>query len=86
MTHDEATTDGDPVEWATYTCSYRHDGAEWAFDIRATSMDDARDRMLAIKNRGTVDGKVALSVGVGLNEVAWALAGFGVGLVVAVVV
>ena len=47
---------------ATFTCSYRHDGGEYAFDIHADSHADAERRLGAIKAWGKVDGEVIATI------------------------
>lgn len=32
-------------EFQTYLFSYRHDGKEWGFDVKATSPEDAKARV-----------------------------------------
>lgn len=34
-----------PTDFETYLFRYRHDGKEWGFEIKATSLDDAKARL-----------------------------------------
>ena len=43
-------------EFRPYLCSYGHDGAQWSFEIMASSHEDAEARLAAIGAWGRVDG------------------------------
>jgi hypothetical protein len=45
----------------TYLFSYQHNGANWAFDIKATSPEDAKARLAKIA-RASYDGELMASV------------------------
>lgn len=46
----------------TFLCSYNVEGAEWGFEIKATSHDDANRRLRAIATNGRVDGELKLKI------------------------
>jgi len=48
----------DDEPWYRFTCSYRHEGREFCFDIWAMSQVDAEERMTALRSTATVDGQV----------------------------
>lgn len=54
---DHAEIMGDAI-WYRYTCSYRHQGGEFTFDIWALSLTDAEARMQSLRGNATVDGQV----------------------------
>ncbi len=56
---ENVTIDEDGKEWFNYLCSYTDDeGSEMAFEIWATSFDDAAKRLRCIGNKGVVDGQI----------------------------
>jgi hypothetical protein len=48
-------------EFRTYLFSYHHNGARWAFDIKATSPEDARVRLAKIA-QASFDGELKVSI------------------------
>jgi hypothetical protein len=48
-------------KFQTYLFSYRHNGANWAFDIQATSPEDAKARLAKIA-RASYDGELKVSI------------------------
>ena len=42
----------------TFLCSYLFDGDEWGFEIKADDRQEARARLLAIRDTGRVDGEL----------------------------
>lgn len=51
-------TDGKPVKWFKFECSFRCDGKEYAFEIWALDQADAERRMSALRETATVDGQL----------------------------
>jgi hypothetical protein len=49
-------------------CSYDFRGAEWAFEIKAESFEDAEARLAAIRMNGSVDGEHVLTIPVGPED------------------
>ena len=45
----------------TYLFSYQHQGAKWAFDIKATSPEDAKVRLTKIAH-ASYDGELVASI------------------------
>lgn len=45
----------------TYLFSYRHDGGTWAFEVQATSEEDARSRVAKMAY-ATYDGKLEMKI------------------------
>lgn len=45
------------TEYKTYTCSYRFEGGEWGFTIKARSFEEARERVKAMV-WASVDGEL----------------------------
>jgi len=56
----------------TYLCSYWHDGRQWSLELKATSPQDAKER-LAKMAWASVDGVMVAVVPVGLG---WLSRGF----------
>jgi hypothetical protein len=48
-------------KFRTYLFSYQHNGARWAFDIKATSPEDARVRLAKIA-QASFDGELKASI------------------------
>lgn len=48
-------------EFETFLFSYRHDGAEWSFEIQAKNEADARARLDRMQF-ATYDGKLAATI------------------------
>jgi hypothetical protein len=46
----------------TYLFSYQHEGARWAFDIKATSPEDAKARLAKIATASRYDGELIASI------------------------
>lgn len=52
----------DTTSETLFTCSYRHAGSQWAFDIYARDEADAHARLQAIRTTGQVDGEVGARI------------------------
>jgi hypothetical protein len=48
-------------DFRTYLFRYQHDGVSWAFDIQATSPEDAKARLAKIA-RASYDGELMASI------------------------
>lgn len=48
-------------KFRTYLFNYQHNGARWAFDIQATSPEDAKARLAKISN-ACFDGELMASI------------------------
>jgi len=58
----------------TYLFEYAHDGQTWGFEIKASSLEDARERLsrLSLANyRGVVQMKVPVELGVFVRIACW---------------
>jgi len=51
-------TDDSGVVWGKYTCAFTHKNIKFAFEIWATSFDDADDKICAIIDNGEVVGRI----------------------------
>ncbi len=60
----------DDEKYETYLFSYHHDGREWSFDIKAKSMDDARDRVRKLP-MARYDGVLVAKIPAGLAGAGW---------------
>lgn len=49
-------------DFKTFLCSYRYDGAEWTFSIKACDQDDAERRFAVIKSWGRIDGELMMTI------------------------
>lgn len=49
------------MDYKTYLFSYRHDGAEWALEIQATSEADAKARVAKLAY-ATYDGELVAKI------------------------
>ena len=57
-------------KFRTYLFSYQHNGANWAFDIKATSPEDARVRLAKIA-QARFDGELMASIPVPDPRKGW---------------
>ena len=46
----------------TFTCSYEYQGDNWCVHLMAPNMEDAKARLIALKNNGTVDYELLDSI------------------------
>lgn len=57
-------------KFSTYLFSYYHKGARWAFDIQATSPEDAKARLAKIAC-AAYDGELKLTIPVPTVRLGW---------------
>lgn len=51
-------------DFETYICSYRHQGVDWTLEVKASSFEDARERLKQIGAWGRVDGVKVMTMSV----------------------
>ena len=51
-------TDGKPVKWFRFGCTFKIDDSEFGFDIWALDAQDAERRIAAVRETATVDGQI----------------------------
>lgn len=54
-------------EFKTFLCSYNYEGKSWNVDIKATSLEDAKNRLRSLSCNGKVDGELFVSIPIPLN-------------------
>jgi len=60
--------------WETYLFEYNHDGYTWCFEIKASSPEDARERLnkLPYANYlGTLQAKIPVELGIFVQIFCW---------------
>jgi len=61
-------------QFETHLFEYRHDGALWSLEVKATSAEDARERLLLAANGrhlGTLQMKIPVELGVFAKLICW---------------
>lgn len=62
-------------QFKTFVCSYRYDGGEWTFSIKALDRGDAERRLGVIKGWGRVDGELMAVIPAEIGFIArWSVA------------
>lgn len=60
--------------WETYLFEYNHDGSVWCFEIKASSAEDARERLDKLTRAhylGTLQAKIPVELGLLVRLTCW---------------
>lgn len=55
-------------QYGTYLCDYKYQGKTYSVNIRASSIEDAQERLAAIINNGKIVGELKLSIPIPIKE------------------
>lgn len=55
--------------YKTYLCSYNYQNSKWIIELKATSFEDAANRLKALGYNGKVDGEVYIEIPIFTREI-----------------